>query len=106
MLGIAKAEQDAGGDVPRREAAPQQRQRRDPDAATDENRPSRRWRIAVAGWQTATAMQVAGGGEGVAEGAVDPDALAGPELAEAVGAGPDALDQEVEPDTAGRRPAL
>ncbi len=51
-------------------------------------------------------MQFAGGGEGVAEGAVDPDTLAGFELAEAIGAGADALDQEVEADAACRRPAL
>ncbi len=41
-------------------------------------------------------MQFAGGGEGVAEGAVDPDALLLRQLAEAVGAGADALDEEVE----------
>jgi hypothetical protein len=38
---VPKTEQNAGGNVLRREAAPQQRQRRDPDPASDQDRPSR-----------------------------------------------------------------
>ena len=41
-------------------------------------------------------MQFGGGGEGIAERAVEPDGLARLQLAEAVGARADALDQEIE----------
>src|SRR5438128_4475918 len=102
VVPVAEAEQDAGGNVLRRERAAQQRQRRDSNPTPDQNRPRGPNCINFSLCWVEKLMQFAGGGEGVAQGAVDPDALARLELAEAVGAGADALDQEVEADAAGR----
>ena len=65
--------------------AAQERQRGDADAAADQDRPG------------GARGDLARLGEGVAERAGDPDLLARLQRAEPVGAGADALDQEVEP---------
>src|SRR4051794_7393314 len=95
---VSKAEQDAGGDVLSSESAAQQRQGRNPDPSTDQNRPRRPSCIKFPACWGGNSMQLAGDGEGVAERAVEPGVFAGLELAEAVGARTDALDQEVEAD--------
>ena len=82
---VAKAKQDAGRDAGGGEPAPQQGKRRDADAAPYED-----------------CARSAGGErvrrrEGVAERAVDPNALTGRQRAEAIRPRPDTLDQEFEP---------
>ena len=89
MALVAEAEQDPQGDAALGEAAAQQGQRGDADAAADQDRPG------------GVGLDLARLGEGVAERPVDPDPLPRLQLAEPVGPGADALDQEVEPDPVG-----
>jgi len=83
---VAEAEEDPGGDVAGGKDTAQESQRRYADAATDED---------CAG---SFRRKLLRSREGVAQRAVDPDVLALLQLAEPVGAGADALDQEVEAD--------
>src|ERR1700712_4845687 len=89
VLAVAEAEQDAKRHRPFAEAPAQQGQRRDADAAADEDRPG------SAGERLARLR------EAVAERPGNPDLLAWVEAAEAIGSRPDRLDQKVEPDTCG-----
>ena len=84
VLAIAESEQDPGRDGALGEGSPQERERGDADSTTDEDRPR-----GPRGDPTRLR-------EVVAEGAVDPHGVAALELAEAIGPGPDSLDQEVE----------
>ena len=97
---VAKAEQDPVRDRALGEAAAQERQRRHPDPAADQDRTG-----------GAGAADLARLGEGVAERPGDPDLLPLLERAEPAGAGADLVDQEVEADPGGapgrsRRPRL
>jgi hypothetical protein len=91
---VAEAEEHPRRHVALGEAAPQQAQRRDPDAAADQDR---------AGGAGANAARL---GEAVAQRSGRPDPLPGLQFAEPVGARPDRLDQEVEADPARRRSGL
>jgi hypothetical protein len=84
VLLVAEAQEDADRDVSFRETPAEDRQRRDTDAAAHEDR-------------TRSAMaELPGLGESVAEGASYPHLLPLLQLAEAVSAWADALDEEVE----------
>src|SRR5262245_15758143 len=86
MALVAEAEQGSGGDPASLERAPEDRERRDPDSAADEDRP-RGLRCGLGGQR-----------EGPAERAGEPQALAGGEGRKPLGSRADRLDQEVEPN--------
>jgi len=88
---VAKAEQDAGGNIAIGEATSEQGERRYSDATPHENGAGGALR------------ELFGLGEAVAERAVDPDPLTRLQRTEAIGAGADPLDQEVEAPTAAER---
>src|ERR671936_129565 len=82
---IAKAEQDAGRRAPLGKLAPEDRQRRNSDSAPYQDRPG------------GVRPEVCGRRKGVPERAADPDLLPGRKPGQPGRAGPDVVNQEVEP---------